>query len=591
MTSYPNHQPRAPGELKVALRKCRSAFVGVAILSGLLNVLYLTGSFFMLQVYDRVLPSRSVPTLIGLCVIALVLYAFQGVMDVLRARILTRVGGALDEELSGRSFQLGMNLPLVSPNVDSAQPSRDLDTIRGFLSGIGPSALFDLPWLPLYLAICFAFHPTIGWTVLAGGTVLVALTFLTERLTKVPVERSAHLGQQRASLAETYRRNAEVMRSMGMEGRLSRRWSLVNGAFRAEQAHGADVGAALGAFSKTFRMALQSGVLAVGAYLVVNQQASGGIIIAGSILSARALAPIELAITQWKGFVAARHGWNRLSDLLQTIPAESVPLPLPKPEREIVLEGVVVVPPGSTVATVQGASFRLEAGQGLGVIGPSASGKSSLIRAIVGAWRPERGAVRLDGGALDQWSPERLGVHVGYLPQDVQLFAGTIAENIARFDEAASAEAVIEAARAAGVHELILRLPKGYETAVGEGGRALSAGQRQRVGLARALYGRPFLVVLDEPNSNLDGDGEEALTHAIMSVRLRGGIAVVVAHRPSALTALNLVLVMQDGRIAQFGPKEELLGIPLTRPAIATAAASTAAQRPAAFPTSIAGAA
>lgn len=377
---------------------------------------------------------------------------------------------------------------------------------------------------------------------------------------------------------------------MGMEARLGRRWSLANGAFRAEQARGADLGAALGAFSKTFRAALQSGVLAVGAYLVVNQQASGGIIIAGSILSARALAPIELAITQWKGFVAARHGWHRLSDRLLSMPAEPLPLPLPKPERDIVLESVVVVPPGSHTATVQGASFRLEAGQGLGVIGPSASGKSSLIRAIVGAWRIERGAVRLDGAAHDQWSPERLGTHVGYLPQDVQLFAGTIADNISRFDEAPNAETVIEAARAAGVHELILSLPKGYETEVGEGGRALSAGQRQRVGLARALYGRPFLVVLDEPNSNLDGDGEQALTQAISSVRLRGGIAVVVAHRPSALSALNLVLVMQEGRIAQFGPKEEVLGIPLTRSSIATTAAAAATPRTT-FSTSIAGAA
>lgn len=567
---------RTQGELSLALRRCRSAFLGVAVLSGLLNVLYLTGSFFMLQVYDRVLPSRSIPTLVGLCVIALVLYAFQGLMDVLRARILTRVGGALDEELSGRCFQIGMSLPLISPSVDSAQPSRDLDTVRGFLSGTGPSALFDLPWLPLYLAICFAFHPAIGWTALAGGAILVALTFMTERLTKGPVQRSAQMAQQRAVLVETARRNAEAARSMGMGARLAERWLAANGAFRAEQARGADIGAALGAFSKTFRMVLQSAVLAVGAYLVVNQQASGGIIIASSILSARALAPIELAISQWKGFVAARYGWNRLSALLETIPVEATPLPLPKPERDLVLQDVVLVPPGSAAATVHGASLRLEAGQGLGVIGPSASGKSSLIRALVGAWKPERGTVRLDNASLDQWSPERLGAHVGYLPQDVQLFAGTIAGNIARFDETATAEAVIEAARAAGVHEMILRLPAGYETEVGEAGQALSAGQRQRVGLARALFGRPFLVVLDEPNSNLDGEGEEALTHAIMSVRLRGGIAVVVAHRPSALTALNLVLVMQEGRVAQFGSKEEVLGIPMTRnPTAAPAAAAT----------------
>ncbi|KAB0677699.1 type I secretion system permease/ATPase [Aureimonas leprariae] len=550
----------AQSELRTALKRCTSALVGVGLLSGMLNVLYLTGSFFMLEVYDRVLPSRSVPTLVGLIVIAGILYAFQGVIDVIRGRILSRIGGAIDEAISPRAFQAITRLPLQTANVDSTQGSRDLDSVRGFMSGLGPTAFFDLPWMPLYLGICFAFHPAIGWAAFLGGVVLIALTILTERLTKNLVKRSTGFGSQRNSLSEVYRRNAEVLRAMGMEGRMGQAWGSVNSAYNDAQLRAADVTTLLGSISKTFRMVLQSAVLAVGAYLVINQEATGGIIIASSILSSRALAPIELVIGQWKSFVGARQSWARLESILAAVPAETQTLDLPEPKRSLIVEDVTIVPPGSRTISVQDVTLQLTAGQGLGVIGPSASGKSSLIRAIVGAWTPVRGAVRLDGAALQQWSPERLGVHLGYLPQDVQLFGGTIAQNIARFDPEATDQAVIAAARAAGVHDMIVRLPEGYATNVGDGGQALSAGQRQRVGLARALYGDPFLVVLDEPNSNLDGEGEEALTQAILSVRKRQGIVVVVAHRPTALASLNLVLVMREGRAQAFGPKDEVLG-------------------------------
>ncbi|WP_152045200.1 type I secretion system permease/ATPase [Aureimonas psammosilenae] len=548
------------GELGAALRTCRSAFLGVAVLSGLMNVLYLTGSFFMLEVYDRVLPSRSVPTLVGLAIIALVLYAFQGVVDVLRGRILTRIGGAIDDALGARVFQAVTRLPLSSGGVDSVQPSRDLDQVRGFLSGLGPTALFDLPWMPLYLAICFAFHPAIGWTAVAGGVILVVLTLLTEQFTRGPVKTSMHLGLKRNAMAEAGRRNAEALRALGMEHRLGRRWSALNETYKEHQQQAADVSSALGSTSKTLRMVLQSAVLAVGAYLVIEGQATAGIIIASSILTSRALAPVELAIGQWKSFVSTRQSWKRLDQVLRSVPADTRVLDLPKPERSLSLENVTIAVPGTRSLVVQDVSLRLNAGQGLGVIGQSASGKSSLVRALVGAWEPVRGEVRLDGASLRQWPADRLGRHVGYLPQDVQLFAGTIAENIARFDPEASSDEVVLAARKAGVHDMIVRLKDGYETEIGEGGQALSAGQRQRIGLARALYGDPFIVVLDEPNSNLDAEGEDALGQAIISVRLRGGIAVVVAHRPSALAALDMVLVMNEGRMQAFGPKEEVLG-------------------------------
>lgn len=546
-------------ELKGALEPCRTAFLGTALMSGLVNLLYLTGSFFMLEVYDRVIPSRSVPTLVGLLGLALVLYAFQGALEMLRARILARIGASLDEALCARVFDLVVRAPLKgAPPADGLLPLRDLDQVRAFLAGAGPGALFDLPWMPVYLAICFLFHPLIGLMALAAAAVLALLTWLTDRVTREPARAATGHGLRRNGLAEAGRRNAEVLAALGMQGRLSARWAEANRDYMDAQARVADVAGGFGTLSKVFRLALQSGVLALGAWLVIHDEASAGVIIASSILVSRALAPAELAIANWKGLVQARQAWARLAELLARIPAPGQPHALPAPSRELAVEGVGIAPPGTMRVVVQDVSLVLKAGQGLGVIGPSASGKSSLVRALVGVWPPGRGKVRLDGAALDQWSSAGLGRHLGYLPQEVELFAGTIADNIGRFEPEADPALVIAAAQAAGAHELILRLPEGYDTRIGEGGAGLSAGQRQRVGLARALYRDPFLVVLDEPNANLDNEGEAALTQAILGVRRRGGICVVVAHRPSALAAVDLVLMMAEGRAQAFGPKDEV---------------------------------
>src|SRR3954465_3950164 len=553
-------------ELAEALSACRGTFIATGLMSGMSNILMLTGAFFMLEVYDRVLPSRSVPTLIGLIVLAGGLYVALGVLDMIRGRIMVRIGNRLDEMLSGRVYEIIVRLPLKAGHrSDGLQPLRDLDSVRSFLSGPGPGALCDLPWMPIYLVICFLFHPYIGLAASLGAVVLAALTYLTEKLTKDPTRAATAFAMTRQSLTEASRRNAEVLTAMGMTGRVAALWSDATSKYLASQRRASDVAGGFGSASRVLRMMLQSGVLAVGAYLVIYQQATAGIIIAGSILSARALAPVDLAIANWRGFVSARQGWKRLTDLLALLPSQAEPMPWQPPTKSLVVEGVAIAPPGSEKVVVQDASLSLQAGNGLGIIGPSGSGKSSLARMLVGVWRPARGRIRLDGAALDQWSSEALGRHIGYLPQDVELLAGTVAQNIGRFLVPQDAKAVIAAANAGGVHDMIVGLPDGYETQVGESGTALSAGQAQRVALARAPYGAPFLVVLDEPNSNLDAEGDEALSRAIMSVRARGGIVVVVAHRPSAIAGVDLLLMMNQGRVAAFGPKDEVLSRVLQR--------------------------
>lgn len=556
------HNPRAASgkELRAALTSCRTAFLGLGVMTAVINVLYLTGSFFMLEVYDRVIPSRSIPTLIGLSALALVLYGFQGVLDMLRTRVLARIGAYLDGALAPRVFDVLVRLPLKArAGADGLQPLRDLDQVRGFLSSLGPTALFDLPWIPLYVGICFLFHPWIGIAALAGAILLVGVTLLTEVLSRGPAKTAVEEAAARNGVAETSRRNAEVLQAMGMAQRMAVRWGEANARYQTSQQRMADIAGGFGALSKILRMVLQSAVLALGAYLVIQQQATAGVIIASSILVARALAPVELAIAHWRGFVAARQSWRRLAQHLDALPATETPMALPRPSALLTVEGVAAVPPGVQRLVVQDVSFGLKAGQGLGVIGPSASGKSSLARVLTGVWSPVRGKVRLDGAALEQWDPERLGPHLGYLPQDVELFVGTVAQNIARFQPDADADAVIAAAKAAHVHDMILRLPDGYETQIGDQGSALSAGQRQRIALARALYRDPFLVVLDEPNSNLDAEGDQALTQAILGVRARGGIVVVIAHRPSVLAGVDQVLMMADGKAQAFGPKDEVL--------------------------------
>jgi ATP-binding cassette subfamily C protein len=555
-------------EISNFLASVRHAFWGLAVFSGLSNVLMLTGSFFMLQVYDRVLPSRSIPTLLGLLGLAIILYIFQGALDLVRTRLSGRVGRHLEETLGTRMYDAVVRMPLKTRgDGDGMQPMRDMDQVRTFLASGGPTALFDLPWMPLYVGICFYFHFWIGVVTLVGACVLVFFTILTEARTRGATKASAKFAMSRNALAVEGRRNAEVLRAMGMGRRAADRWNEANRHYMAANEAANDVASGLGGVSKVFRMILQSGVLAVGAYLVIHQEATAGIIIAASILTARALAPLELAIANWKGFTAARQAARRLDQLLILLPKEDEPMELPPPAQSLSVDRIHVVPPGAERPVLQNVSFGLSGGQGLGIIGPSGSGKSSLARALVGVWPHLNGKIRIDSAALDQWSSEALGRHIGYLPQDVELFDGSIAVNIARFDPDATPAAVLEAARAAGAHELILSFPEGYGTRIGESGMSLSAGQRQRIALARAFYGNPFLVVLDEPSSNLDSEGEAALTKAILSVRNRGGIVIVVTHRPKSLDGVDHVLVIADGTSQAFGRKDDVLKRVLHNPA------------------------
>ena len=564
-----------------ALRRSSSTFMGVGVFSGFINVLALTGSFYMLQVYDRVLTSRSVPTLVGLTVLMAGLYIAYGLLDFFRVRVMSRVGLKIDQELSQKVFAVVRLLPLRARyGGDGMQPVRDLDQIRSYMSGLGPTAMFDLPWIPVYLAVVFLLHPILGLFATAGALILVCLTLWTEVASSAPLKSAAQSGSQRLALGEAARRNAEVIRAMGLGERIGRRWQEVSARHLADQVKASDAASGVGTITKILRLLLQSGILGLGAYLVLQGEVTAGTIIAGSITMSRALAPIETAITHWRSFVSARHSYHRLSELFTAFADEDTEvMDLPKPRQTLTVQNLVVAPPGQSKPTVLNISFQLNAGEGLGIIGPSASGKSTLARALVGVWHPshEASAVRLDGAALDQWAPDTLGRYIGYLPQDIELFDGTVAENISRFDENASAEAVVAAARDAGCHEMIVHLPEGYQTRIGEGGQSLSAGQRQRLALARALYGEPFLVVLDEPNSNLDAVGDSAVTDAIRSVRRRGGIAVVIAHRPSALAGVDTVLAMANGQAQALGPRDEVLR-KIVRPAHPMRGAAAAAQ-------------
>lgn len=540
-----------------ALASCRHAFAAVALFSALVNVLMLTGSMYMLQVYDRVLPSRSVPTLIALSLIVLALYMLLGIFDWLRQRILSRVGVELDRRLSG---------PVVSTILDhqvrgapgSIQLSRDLDGVRSFLSGLGPTAAFDLPWIPLYAGLCFVLHPLLGWLLVAGAAVLVVFALLTEAFSRSPSKDAVRIGAERSAFLEAARRNAEAVAALGMGNRMGRLFDRLNHRYVAVNLQASDVTSVLSGLSRCFRYILQSAMLGLGAWLVIHDQASSGVMIASSVLSSRALAPVELAIGSWRPFIAARQSWQRLKSALGETKL-AIQVAPDRPAKQLMLEHVFVSPPGSSLPTLKDVGFTLEAGQGLAVIGPSASGKSTLARTLVGVWPTQRGSLRLDGATLDQWPAEQRGAMIGYMPQDVQLFAGTVAENIARFDPAMSEAGVVAAAKAAGAYDMILGLPKGFETAVGEAGGILSGGQRQRIALARALYGDPFLVVLDEPNASLDADGDAALTGAIAGIRERGGVVIVIAHRPSALSGIDLVMILAGGQVQAFGPKDEVL--------------------------------
>src|SRR5262245_45077089 len=542
------------------LRASARRLIGVAVFSGVINLLTLSGSLYMLQVYDRVIPSRNLATLVGLSLIVLLAYVIQGYFDALRTRMLSRIGTLFDAALQEPIHLALATLPLRGAKpVLAQQPMRDLDQVRAFLSGIGPTAFLDMPWIPIFVIVLFLFHPVIGLTATVGAGAIVAMALMTERQSRGAAQIAMESSAQRQVMADATRHNAEVIRALGMTRRMTARWSRANERFLQENIRATDVHANLGASAKVLRYILQSAMLGTGAYLVVNQQASGGIMIASSIMMGRALAPIEVALSTWKQLVAARQGIGRLRDILKVTAAPAAPpVKLPRPRRELSVHDLAVMAPGTDRTIVSNVSFSLAAGMGLALLGASASGKTSLTKALVGVWPATRGVVRLDGATLDQWSHDELGCHIGYLPQEVALFDGTVAENIARFDDQASSDAILEAAQVAGAHPMILRLPAGYSTRIGEGGMSLSAGQRQRIGLARAVYGEPFLVVLDEPNANLDADGEAALTRAIEILRNGRCIVIVVSHRPSSLSALNVAMVMYEGRAIAFAPRDEL---------------------------------
>lgn len=559
-------------------------------LSGVINVLALTGAFYMLQIYDRALTSGSVPTLVAISVLAVGLYLFQGLFDVLRSQILVRFGARMDAKLAPLAHEVVIEMPRYGYSTTEAlERGRDVDTVRGFVASPAPIALFDLPWMPLFLGFVFLLHPLLGLLTSAGAIVLIALTLTTELLTRKVGGEMHKAAMLRGNLADSHARNADILRAMGFGGRAVARFAQANARHLELQTRTSDISGSISGLSKVLRMMLQSALLGLGAYLTIMGDLSAGAIIACSVAAARALAPIDMVIGNWKSVAAARRSFSRLEDTLAAMDDDSQVLDLPPPSQSLKLENVTVVAPSSGAVLLSEASFELKAGQALGLIGPSGGGKTTLAKGIVGVWPLLRGHVRLDDADLDQWRKDVLGSHVGYLPQDVSLLDGTIAENIARFDPEAEPGAIIAAARVAGVHEMIVRLENGYQTELGPQGMALSAGQRQRIGLARALYGDPFLVVLDEPNSNLDAEGEAALTEALQKVRERGGIAIVIAHRPSALAAVDMIGIVRSGKLAAFGPKQEILretARPVPFPASATMPAGTTRPAAAAAPLS-----
>jgi ATP-binding cassette subfamily C protein len=543
-----------------ALRDCRSAFWSVAVFSAVVNILMLAGPLYMLQVYDRVLVSRSLPTLVALSIFLVGAYTFQAVLDVIRGRIVIRSAALLDKRLGPGVHDAVIRLSVQGgASAEAGRPLRDLDQIRGFLMGSGPVAIVDLPWIPAFLAICWLIHPWLGFVATIGGLMLLALTILTERNSRDPVRDAGRDGAARAAMVESTRRNGETVVAMGMADALAARWSAANEKYLGDSQRISDVLGSYGTLSRFVRLVLQSLLLGVGAWLVIRQELMPGAMIAAAIMMGRALAPLETAIANWRGFVAARDSIGRLQATLAAVARDDAKTSLPRPVARLDVEHLTVVPPGAAKPVIAGVTFSAEAGDAVGVIGPSGSGKTSLVRALAGVWPAARGTVRLDGSTLDQWRPQELGRHIGYLSQSIDLFDATVAENIARMDAEPDHAAVLAAGEIAGADDFIRRLPMGYDTSVGEGGSLLSVGQRQRIGLARALYRKPFLLILDEPNAHLDNEGDIAFEKAVTIMRAEGAILIIVAHRPSALAACNKVLVLGNGVQQAFGPRDEVL--------------------------------
>lgn len=526
------------------------ACLAVVVLCAAANILALTSALYTLQVYDRVLASRSVPTLLALSVLAAGLYLALGLIDAIRSQIMVRIADRLDQRLMGAAHAASLRLPSLGvSSAQASQPVRDCDVIRGFVAGPAPISLLDLPWVPLYFLLIYVLSPPLAWAAACGLAILVVVTIAAELATARADSTAQRAQIERNAFAEAAVRNAASVKAMGMAGNATDRFLLSHDALVEAQARANEAIGSYSALSRTVRILLQSAIVGLGGYLAIFGEMSGGAIIAASIAAGRALAPVEQVIGNWKGYVQARRAWSRLRAALALAGSPGAPLKLPAPRANLALEGVSAVAPGTRRTVLADISLEVPAGSVLGVVGLSAAGKSCLARVMVGVWPAVRGAVRLDGAALDRWSPTELGRHIGYLPQEVELFPGTIADNIARLAASPDPAAVIKAAQAAGVHDMIVRLPNGYETLIESEGTALSGGQRQRIALARALYGEPFLVVLDEPNANLDVDGEMALRVAIDGVRARGGIVVVIAHRNGILASADLVATLENGRL------------------------------------------
>lgn len=537
------------------------------------NLLMLVPSFYMLQVYGRVVTSGSVPTLIMLTLIMTVLMVTMGLLEWTRSRIMVRISANIDEKLSANVYKASFDKALASGGMDAtAQPLSDLNSLRQFMTGNGLFAFFDVPWLPVYIGVMFLFHPWFGWVAIFAAIFLIILAIFNERMTAKTLAQ-ANNENYAASLRTTKNlRNAEVIESMGMLNTLMRRWQERQQHVIALQSIASDKAGIITSTSKTFRQLVQSLVLGLGAYLAIKQEINPGLMIAGSILLGRALAPIDLMIGSWKGFVAARGQYERLTKTLADQQKEPERMSLPAPTGQISVEQLMVAAPGQKQAILKGLTFAVPAGTVVGVIGPSASGKSTLARAMLGVWQPQHGTVRLDGADISQWDKNELGPYIGYLPQDIELFEGTISDNIARFGEVAP-DKVVLAARQAGVHEMILQLPNGYDTLIGSTGINLSGGQRQRIGLARALYGQPRLIVLDEPNSNLDEVGERALARAIAALKETGSTIFVITHRTNILSQVDMLLVLREGVVTQFGPTKTVMAELNAQNAVAKAAA------------------
>ncbi|KGF62616.1 type I secretion system permease/ATPase [Pseudomonas lutea] len=545
--------------LQAALKACRGSFLSVGFFSLFVNTLMLVPTFYMIQISGRAVPSSSTSTLIMLTLILTLLMVTLGSLEWVRSRIMVRISNRLDVLLSRDVYRASFKRALSSGGMDaSAQSLNDLTSLRQFLTGNGLFAFFDAPWLPVYTAVMFLFHPWFGWITVVSAVLLVALAYVNHRYTGGALAE-ANKQSLTANLQTTKSlRNAEVIESMGMLDTLMGRWAVRQRRVLVLQSGASDKSGVITSISKTFRMWAQSMMLAAGAYLVIVHEINPGLMMAGSILLGRALAPIDQMIGSWKGFVSARVQYQRLNDTLEKLNAEPERMSLPDPEGHVQVENLVVAPPGAKAPVLRNITFVTPAGSIVGIVGPSAAGKSTLARALLGIWAPQHGVVRLDGADISTWDKQKLGPHLGYLPQDIELFEGSISDNIARFAKV-DPEQVVLAARIAGVHEMILQLPDGYDTVIGSEGVNLSGGQRQRIGLARAVYGSPRLIVLDEPNSNLDEVGERALGVALQKMKETGATVFIISHRPNVLSRLDRIMVLNGGTLSMYGPRDQVI--------------------------------